>query len=103
MLFAPLDQAERDARGRVRTLSTVPKITEAQRRVAAKKGCAFFDTFSAMGGEGAMAEWLRVRPRLATSDLRHATPAGYDLIANLYYKAMLKAFADYLNGRGSAS
>jgi lysophospholipase L1-like esterase len=84
-------------------MATVPKIAEAQRRVAAKKGCAFFDAFSAMGGEGAMAEWLKARPRLATSDLRHATPAGYDLIGNLYYKALLKAFADYLTGRGSAA
>jgi lysophospholipase L1-like esterase len=102
LLFAPLDQGERDARGRVVTLATVPKIVEVQRRVAGKEGCAFFDTFSAMGGEGAMAEWLRAKPRLATSDLRHATPAGYDLIGNAYYKALLKAFADYLSARGSS-
>ena len=40
--------------------------------------------------------WLKSRPRLSTSDLRHATPAGYELIGNLYYRAMLKAFAGYL-------
>jgi lysophospholipase L1-like esterase len=102
MLFGPLDQAERDARGRVVTLETIPKITDTQRRVAKAHGCAFFDAFSAMGGEGSMAKWLRTRPRLATSDLRHATPAGYDLIGNMYYKALLKAFADYLVARGSS-
>jgi lysophospholipase L1-like esterase len=102
MLFAPLDQGERDARGRVVTLATVPKIVEVQRRVAKAQGCAFFDTFAAMGGEGSMAKWLRARPKLATSDLRHATPAGYDLIGTMYYKALLKAFSDYLTGRGSS-
>lgn len=102
MLFGPLDQAERNERGRVVTLATIPKIVEAQRRVAAKKGCAFFDAFSAMGGEGAMAKWVRARPRLAISDLRHATPAGYEVIGTLYYKALMKAFAEYLSTRGSS-
>ncbi len=102
MLFAPLDQAERDARGRVVTLPNVPKIAETQRRVAKAHGCAFFDAFSAMGGNGAMAKWLKARPKLATSDMRHATPAGYDLIGTMYYKALIKAFADYLTARGSS-
>jgi lysophospholipase L1-like esterase len=100
MLFAPLDQAQRDARGKIVTLATVPKIAEAQRRIALAHGCAYFDAFMAMGGEGSMARWQRTRPKLATSDLRHATPAGYELIGTMYYKALIKAFADYLGARG---
>lgn len=96
MLFGPLDQAERDGRGKVVTVEVLPKIIDAQRRVAAKHNCAFFDAYLAMGGEGAMAKWLKMRPRLATSDMRHATPAGYELVGTLYYKALLQAFADYL-------
>ena len=96
LLFAPLDQGERDARGRVVTVPVLPKIVGAQRRVAEREGCAFFDAFSAMGGEGTMANWLKARPRLSTSDMRHATPAGYEVIGDLYYKAMLEAFARYL-------
>jgi lysophospholipase L1-like esterase len=96
LLFAPLDQGERDARGRVMTVPVLPKIVGAQRRVAEREGCAFFDAFSAMGGEGTMASWLKARPRLATSDMRHATPAGYEVIGDLYYKALLEAFARYL-------
>jgi lysophospholipase L1-like esterase len=96
MLFAPLDQGERDARGRVKTVPVLPKIVGAQRRVAEREGCAFFDAFSAMGGEGSMATWVSAHPRLATSDMRHATPAGYEVIGDLYYKALLEAFARYL-------
>ncbi|MCS6797862.1 MAG: GDSL-type esterase/lipase family protein [Myxococcota bacterium] len=96
MLLAPLDQARRDERGRVVTFETVPLIVEAQRRAAAAEGCAFFDTFRAMGGEGAMARWSRTRPRLALTDFRHATPAGYEVIADLIYRALLSAFAEYL-------
>lgn len=96
LLFGPLDQGERDARGKVVTVEVLPKIIEAQRRVARAQQCAFFDTFLAMGGEGSMARWLKVRPRLATSDMRHATPEGYDVVGTLYYKALLQAFAQHL-------
>lgn len=99
MLFGPLDQAERDARGRIVTIEILPKIIAAQRKVAQQEGCAFYDAFSAMGGDGTMAAWQKTRPRLGTSDLRHATPAGYEVVGNLYYKALLKAFAEYLAGR----
>jgi hypothetical protein len=46
-----------------------------------------------------MARWSRSRPRLALTDYRHATPAGYDVIASLFYRAMLASFADHLEGR----
>lgn len=96
LLMGPLDQAEHDARGKVVTIEKLPEIVAVQRKVAAREGCAFYDVFSAMGGEGSMAKWRKSRPRLATSDLRHATPEGYAVVANMYYKALLKAFAGYL-------
>jgi lysophospholipase L1-like esterase len=96
LLFGPLDQAERNDRGQVVTLEALPQVVAVQRKVAAREHCAFFDAFSAMGGEGSMAKWLKAKPHLATSDLRHATPAGYDLLGVMYYKALLKAFAEHL-------
>lgn len=103
LLFAPLDQGERDDRGNVRTIRTLPEIVEAQRRVARSEHCAFFDTYSAMGGKGSMWRWYGNRPRLATSDFRHASDAGYEVIGNMFYKAMLKGFADYLERKGRAT
>ena len=96
LLMAPLDQARRSERGAIETLEPVPIIVEAMRRAARAEGCAFFDTFTAMGGEGAMRAWFRTEPRLAFGDFRHATPAGYRVIGNMLYKALLKGFADYL-------
>jgi lysophospholipase L1-like esterase len=94
LLFAPLDQAERDERGRVRTLGPLTRIVTAMRSAAEAEGCAFFDTFEAMGGEGSMARWSRMH--LASSDYRHATPAGYRVIGNLFYQALLEGFAAWL-------
>jgi lysophospholipase L1-like esterase len=95
LVFSPLDQAHRE-RGRIRTLPTIPPIIEAQRRAAFESGCAFYDTWQAMGGEDAMRHWYEARPRLAMGDFRHATPAGYEIIGNMFYKAILAGFADYL-------
>ena len=100
LILAPLDQAHRNDRGRIVTLRSVPRIVEAQRFAAATKGCAFFDTFHAMGGEGAMRHWYRrERPRLAMSDFRHATPAGYERIGGWLYRAMIEGFARWLEQR----
>lgn len=96
LLFAPLDQGQRTPRGRIITLSVLPAIVLTQREVAKEEGCAFFDTWSAMGGEGAMARWYAARPRLVSSDLRHATPRGYAILGTAYYKALIKSYADYV-------
>jgi len=102
LVFAPLDQARR-SRGRIRTLPTIPLIVAAQRRAAFDSGCAFYDTWQAMGGNDAMRRWYRAHPRLAMGDFRHATPAGYEIIGNMFYKALLAGFADYLSGKTSSA
>ena len=96
LLFSPLDQAESNERGRVKTIPIIPKIVETQRKVALAEGCGFFDAFSAMGGKQSMARWYRAKPRLAWGDFRHATPAGYEVMGNMFYKALLKGFKDHL-------
>ena len=100
LLMAPLDQARRSDRGGITTMEQVPVIVAAQRRAAAAEHCAFFDTFEAMGGDGAMRRWWRTQPRLAFGDFRHATPAGYRVIGNMLYRALLKGFSDFLEQRG---
>jgi len=96
LLLAPLDQGEVGPRGGVRTMPTIPRIVESQRIVAAAEGCAFFDPWTAMGGSGAMGRWYKSKPRLGWGDYRHASPAGYEVIGNLFYKALLKGFAGWL-------
>ncbi len=100
LVFAPLDQARRQ-RGRIRTLPTIPLIVAAQRRAAFDSGCAFYDTWQAMGGRDSMRHWYKARPRLAMGDFRHATPAGYEIIGNMFYKALLEGFASYLSAKSA--
>ena len=57
---------------------------------------------SQSSGENAMRRWYKARPRLAMGDFRHATPAGYEIIGNMFYKALLAGFAGYLREGSSA-
>lgn len=81
--------------GAVRTRGIVPRLVASQRKVALDVGCAFFDTFHAMGGEDSIARWLRARPQLAAPDLAHPTRAGQGVLATLLYRALMHEYVAY--------
>jgi lysophospholipase L1-like esterase len=73
----------------------VPRLVAAQRRVAQQEGCAFYDTFSVMGGDGAISRWRKANPPLAAPDLRHPTIVGQRFIGDSVYRALMHAYASY--------
>jgi lysophospholipase L1-like esterase len=83
----------------VRTRGIVPRLVSSQRKVALSEGCAFFDTFTAMGGSGSIARWFRARPQLAAPDFSHPTPAGQAVIATLFYRALMQQYAAFRRAR----
>ena len=94
LIMAPLDHGERDG-ARIVTRSIVPKIVKAQREVAAAEGCAFFDTYQAMGGEGSMGRWVRSSPSLGSGDLAHLTHHGHKVVGGMLYRALVAGYVDY--------
>lgn len=89
LLVGPMDRA--DKRGGVYTSRpVVPKLAAIQRRVAGQVGCAYWDTFSAMGGFGSMGIW--VQRGLGGADLAHPSSAGADLLGNWIYLALMEAY-----------
>jgi len=95
MLLGPMDRGARGAGGGIVTRPMIPKLIAYQRRLAAETGCAFFDTFTAMGGEGTVAEWCDARPRLMGGDYTHPTAQGAEIVGTLIYDAMMKAYEKY--------
>lgn len=95
LVMAPMDRGTRDASGRIVTMATIPKIVATQRAVARETGCAFFDTYQAMGGEGTMARWHQRENPLVTGDLTHPTPVGADYISKLLVDALEQGCAEY--------
>ncbi len=94
--FGPVDQGLHGKDAVDGTRRSVIELTASQRKVAASQGCAFFDTLAAMGGPGAMIRWSKQTPPLASERLTYPTPAGYREIADLFFRALLRGFSDYL-------
>lgn len=70
-------------------------MVAAQRRVAAEQGCAFFDTWNAMGGPNSIREWLKASPKLAEPDLKHLNHRGRELMGQWIHEALLAGYVGY--------
>jgi lysophospholipase L1-like esterase len=92
LFVAPMDRGQRGPGGTIITRPMIPKLVAAQRRLAAETGCAFFDTFTAMGGAGTVARWRATRPRLMGGDYLHPTAEGAELVGTLLHDALIKAY-----------
>ncbi|MGE0788546.1 MAG: GDSL-type esterase/lipase family protein [Sandaracinaceae bacterium] len=63
------------------------QIIDVQRGEASRAGCAFFDTYAMMGGEGSMRRW--VADGLAALDHVHFTGPGYARMGDALYRALV--------------
>lgn len=94
LLVAPMDRADKGPDGTLVTRPVVKRIVLAQRRVAYEQGCAFWNTWEAMGGEGSMAKWYR--SGLGGGDLTHPTRGGARRIGSMLFAALMDGYGDYL-------
>ena len=85
------DRADK-SKGQLATSPLIPKIIAIQRKVALANGCAFWNTYEAMGGENAMLAWHRHRPRLASGDYTHLTLAGGEVLGTIFYDALMASY-----------
>lgn len=74
--------------GEVGTMPEVTPLLEAQSQAAAMAGAAFWNTFEAMGGQGAMVEFANAKPPLAARDYTHINEEGGQRIARLLFDAL---------------
>ncbi len=95
LLMSPMDRGERQTGGAIGTPPVLTRLVALQQRVARESGCAFFNTFEAMGGAGTMAKWYQSQPRLVGADLLHPMPAGANQIGTLLYRAIMDGYHRY--------
>jgi len=91
LLIGPLDQATR-YRGRLVSKEGVETVVRLQRQVAREAGCAYWDAYTAMGGEGAFVSWMQQDPPLAVPDLMHLTREGGTVIGDLLTDVLLGSY-----------
>jgi lysophospholipase L1-like esterase len=92
LVMSPMDRGERNDAGQIVTMAALPKLIDIQRQVSQQEGCAFFDTYHAMGGSGTMAKWYAEKPRLVSADFLHPMPAGAAKVAELYEQALMQEY-----------
>jgi lysophospholipase L1-like esterase len=90
LVIGAMDRAAKQGEAIV-SVRVIPALVEEQKRVAEEVGCAFFDTYRAMGGKGSMPLW--VKRGLAQADLTHPSGAGAERIGHWLFGAMLRDFA----------
>ena len=84
LVVSPLDQLDiTDDKPR----DSIPAMVAAQRRAALAHGCAFWDTYSWMGGKGASRTWFK--RGLLVKDFQHPTSEGAELIGDALYAGLV--------------
>lgn len=99
LILAAMDRARKEEAGVV-TVPIIPRIVLEQQKTAREVGCAFWDTFQAMGGRGSMARW--VRRGLGQADLTHPSAEGAELLASWLYQALMQGYGAHLAGAALA-
>ncbi len=68
------------------------QVIVAQSEVAAAKGCAFWDAYAFMGGEGSMDLWTKASPQMGRGDHIHLTRRGYIRLGMAFTDAFMQGF-----------
>jgi lysophospholipase L1-like esterase len=86
------------------TFKTIPGILAmriAQRLVAKKAGVAFWDLFTAMGGENSMPKFVNAKPSMAAKDYTHLNFKGGKYVAKRLSDALLYERERYAKAKPS--
>jgi hypothetical protein len=95
LVVAAMDRARKVDSGMI-TVPVIPSIVAEQEATAREVGCAFWNTFRAMGGRGSMGRW--VARGLAQADLTHPSVVGANLLGNWIYQALMQGYQEYVAG-----
>ncbi|MFH2010777.1 MAG: hypothetical protein ABI333_29520 [bacterium] len=90
LVLGPVDRVYRGRESHPR----IPRLTGALRVAALSSGCAFWDTFAAMGGAGAAMRWRRAG--LVWGDLAHLKPEGGERLGGMIAKALVERYQAWL-------
>jgi len=75
--------------GKIQTIPAIPRMRDAQRNIARKTQIAFWDLYTAMGGENTMVKYVSANPPLGAKDYTHLTFRGGQKIAKKLSDALL--------------
>lgn len=94
LVMSPTDEAEpKDDGDGYQSRAIIAAIVDAQRKAAHAQGCAFYSSFSWMGGAGAAQKWFK--KRLISSDMIHLTSGGAQRMSGGLFDALMAGSKQY--------
>ena len=94
VVIGPADMSVRD-KGMFKTYPELEPIRDALKRATLESGFAFWDLYEAMGGSNSMPSFVHADPPLASKDYIHFTPKGANLVAEMFYNALMLEYSQF--------
>lgn len=89
ILLMSVSDRSSNSSGEFRTMKAIPLMRDAQRLVAERTGIAFWDLYTAMGGENSMVKLAESKPPMAAKDYTHLTFKGGRKLSGLFARALI--------------
>jgi lysophospholipase L1-like esterase len=99
LLLGPPDRAVETSTGWM-TSPKLEQVVEVERAVAHAAGCAFYDQYQAMGGNGSIAAWADETPPRAQKDHVHLTRDGYAFVGQAFADDLVRSYAAWRADKG---
>ncbi|MEA3462405.1 MAG: hypothetical protein U9R49_11030 [Bacteroidota bacterium] len=94
IVIGPSDMSVRE-NGQFSTYPGLEGIRDALRDAALESGFGFWDLYEAMGGKNSMASFVHADPPLASTDYVHFTNLGVNLVAEMFYNALMLEYSEF--------
>lgn len=94
IVIGPADMSLKEE-GEFVTYPGLESIRDALRDAALESGFGFWDLYEAMGGENSMASFVHADPPLASTDYIHFTGTGINLVAEMFYNALMLEYNEF--------
>ncbi|MCK5135147.1 MAG: hypothetical protein KAR19_05110 [Bacteroidales bacterium] len=94
IVIGPSDMSIKE-RGVFKTYPTIEPIRDALKNAALDSGFAFWDLYTAMGGYNSMPSFVHADPPLASTDYVHFTALGVNLVAEMFYNALMLEYNNF--------
>ncbi len=94
IVIGPSDMSVRE-NGVFKTDPGVESIRDALKNASLESGVVFWDLYEAMGGRNSMPSFVNAEPALASTDYVHFTALGVNLVAEMFYNALMLSYQHY--------
>lgn len=98
LVIGPADMSTR-VNGKFVTFPKLVPVRNALKEAALESGCAFWDMYEAMGGRNSMQNFVMAVPPLASSDYIHFTQKGANMMAGMFFDAVMLEYGKYRTGK----